>query len=85
MEGARDGQHFGSAKESAKLVRAIVNALRRTRLDYKEFRPASTQLGRVPITEPWPVLTIRLPVEIACGSRLSQADAGHPWVQNLCG
>jgi integrase len=42
MRTSQNGQHFGSAKESAKLVRAIANAVRRARLDYEGFRRVST-------------------------------------------
>jgi integrase len=41
MSSAPKGEHFGSAKESAKLVRAIANAVRRARLDYEGFRRVS--------------------------------------------
>jgi hypothetical protein len=39
VTGTKKSQHFGGAKESAKLVRAIANAVRRARLDYEGFSP----------------------------------------------
>ena len=41
MTGTKKSQHFGSAKESAKLVRAIATAVHRARLDYEGFRRVS--------------------------------------------
>jgi integrase len=41
MSSVPKGQDFGGAKESAKLVRAIANAVRRARLDYEGFRRVS--------------------------------------------
>jgi hypothetical protein len=40
MSSAPKGQHFGGAKESAKLVRAIANAVRLARLDLQRVPPS---------------------------------------------
>ena len=38
MKGAETSKHFAGANENAKLVKAMVNLVRRARLDYEAFR-----------------------------------------------
>jgi hypothetical protein len=43
---SENGQHFASANQNAKLVRAIVTLVRRARLDYEGFRRVCAQVRR---------------------------------------
>jgi site-specific recombinase XerD len=46
MKRSENGQHFASANQNAKLVRAIVTLVRRARLDYDGFRRVCAQVRR---------------------------------------